>query len=320
MRLLRAIGLLTFSLAVSVCSAQSWPTKPVKIIVALPPGSGPDIMARLIGERLSNSWGQAVVVENRPGGASIPGVMAAVQSAPDGYTLLVGTTGVLLNAFTFKVLPYDPMKQLVPVAFIGKAPFMLTVNPGLPVSNLSEFIAYLKANPGKVAIATEGPRNIGGMMLEYFMALSGTQMIHVPHSGPAAGITATIANQTQAALQAATATMAQAKAGKLRAIAVTSATPVPGFENVPPLKTLYSDFEYVGWYMVYAPASTPPAIVQKVNRDVDRILKEPETAKKLTELGPVIEGAGTAASLQNFQQEENIRWSRLVKTTNFQPE
>ena len=320
MRLHRAIGLLAFSLAVSVCSAQSWPTKPVKIIVALPPGSGPDIMARMIGEQLSNSWGQAVVVENRPGGASIPGVIAAVQAAPDGYTLLVGTTGVLLNAFTFKVLPYDPMKQLVPVAFIGKAPFMLTVNPGLPVNNLSEFIAYLKANPGKVAIATEGPRNIGGMMVEYFMALSGTQMIHVPHSGPAAGITATIANQTQATLQAATATTTQVKAGKLRAIAVTSATPVPGFENVPPLKTLYPDFEYVGWYMVYAPASTPAAIVQKVNRDVDRVLKEPETAKKLTDLGPVLEGAGTAASLRNFQQEENARWSRLVKATNFQPE
>jgi tripartite-type tricarboxylate transporter receptor subunit TctC len=314
-----AIALL-LALAAGFANAQSWPSKPVKFLVGQPAGAGPDIMARLLGDRLTSVWGQSVVVENRAGGASIPGTMAAVQAAPDGYTFYMATGGILLNVYTFKKLPYDPDKQLVPVAFIGKAPFMLSVHPSVPASTLGELIAYLKANPGKLAIATEGPRSLGGMMTEYFMAVSGTQMVHVPHNGAAAGLTATMAGQTQVTLQSATATTPHARAGKLRPIAVTSGNPVPGFENVPPLKATFGDFEYVGWYMLYAPAGTPAEIVQRVNRDFDRVLKDPETAKKLSDLGPVLEGAGTPESLRQFQREEHARWAKLVKATNFQPE
>jgi tripartite-type tricarboxylate transporter receptor subunit TctC len=306
--------------AAGAALAQAWPTKPVRVLVGQPPGAGPDIMARLLADRLASTWGQPVIVENRAGGASIPGTLAAVQSAPDGYTFYMATGGVQLNAFTFKSLPYDLDKQLVPVAFIGKAPFMLSVHPSVPASNLAELVAYLKANPGKLAIATEGPRSLGGLMTEYFMAVTGTKMVHVPHNGAAAGLTATIAGQTQVTMQSATATTPHAKAGKLRPIAVTSGSVVPGFESVPPLKQTYPDFEYVGWYMLYAPTGTPAPIVQRVNRDLDRIMKEPETAKKLEDLGPVLEGAGTPESLRQFHREENVRWARLVKAINLQPE
>jgi tripartite-type tricarboxylate transporter receptor subunit TctC len=313
------IAALFFALA-GVANAQSWPTKPVRVLIAQPPGAGPDIMARLLSDRLGNLWGQSVVVENRAGGASIPGTMAAVQAAPDGYTYYMATGGVLLNVYTFKQLPYDPDKQLVPVAFIGKAPFMLSVHPGVPANNLNELVAYLKANPGKLAIATEGPRNLGGMMAEYFMALTGTRMTHVPYNGAAAGLTATIAGQAQVTMQSATATTPHARAGKLRPIVVTSGNPVPGFENVPPLKNTFGNFEYVGWYMLYAPTGTPDAIVQRVNRDLDRVMKEPETAKKLSDLGPILEGAGTPESLRAFHRQEHENWARLTKAINFQPE
>jgi tripartite-type tricarboxylate transporter receptor subunit TctC len=178
----------------------------------------------------------------------------------------------------------------------------------------------LKTNPGKLSIATEGPRNLGGMMAEYFMALSGTKMVHVPYSGAAAGLTAAMAGQAEVTMQSATATTPHARAGKLRPIAVTSGNPVPGFENIPTLKSTYPEFDYSGWYMLYAPAGTPADIVARVNRDFDRVMKEPEVAKKLTDLGPVLEGAGTPESLARFTRQELASYARLTKAINFQPE
>ena len=317
---LRALLVLVLCLAVLPATAQSWPNRPVKFIISQPPGAGPDIMARFLGERLSRGWGLSVVVENRPGGANIPGSVAAAKSPPDGYNYFMATGGILLNAHTFKTLPYDPDKDFVPVAFFGKAPFVLAVNPTLPVNNLPELLAYLKANPGKVSFASEGTRSLGGMMGEYFKVLAGAQFEHVPYNGAAAGIQDTIVGRTQMTLQSATSVSPFVKAGKLRAIAVTSSRPVPGMDNIPMLKATYPNFEYVGWYMLYAPTGTAADIVQRVNRDVDRVLRDPEVAQKLFELGPVVEDVGTPESLRQFHKEEHERWARLVKATGIQPE
>ena len=314
------LACLAFAAAATQASAQAWPARPVRFIIAQPAGAGPDIMARLLGERLSRIWGQSVVVENRPGGANIPGTIAAVKSPADGYNFYMATGGILLNVHTFKSLPYDPDKELVPVAFIGKAPFVLSVHPGVPASNLKELIAYVKANPGKVSFASEGTRSLGGMMTEYFRVLTGTKFTHVPYNGAAAGLQDTMVGRTQVTFQSATATTPHAKAGKLRPIAVTSSKPVPGMENVPSLKSTFPDFEYVGWYMLYAPSGTPADIVQRVNRDVERVLKEPDVARKLFELGPVVEGVGTPESLRQFHREEHARWAKLVKATGIEPQ
>ena len=318
--LARALSIVAVLLAAVPVEAQSWPVRAVKFIVAQPPGAGPDIMARYLGEHLSRGWGQSVVVENRPGGANIPGTVAAVKSPADGYNYYMATGGILLNSHTFKTLPYDPDKDLVPVAFIGKAPFVLAVHPSLPANNLAELLAYLKVNPGKVSFASEGPKSLGGMMGEYFKVVAGVKFEHVPYNGAAAGIQDTIVGRTQMTLQSATAASPFIKAGKLRAIAVTSSRPVPGMDNVPPLKASYPNFEYVGWYMLYAPAGTAADIVQRVNRDVDRVLKDPEVSQKLFELGPVVEEVGTPESLRQFHREEHERWARLVKATGIQPE
>ena len=314
---------IAFALAAGIVSqtaqAQSWPTRPVKFIISQPPGAGPDIMARFLGERLQRIWGQSVVVENRPGGANIPGTMAAKNSPPDGYNFYMATGGILLNAHTFKSLPYDPDKDFIPVAFIGKAPFVLLVNPSLPANTLPELVAYLKANPGKVSSASEGLRSLGGLMTEYLLVLTGAKFTHVPYQGPAAGIQDTIVGRTQMTFQAATAATPHVKAGKLKAIAVTSGRPVPGMD-APPIKNFYPEFEYVGWYMLYAPMGTPSEVVQRVNRDIDHVLKEPEVAQKLFELGPVVEGVGTPESLRQFHKEDHERWARLVKSIGLQPE
>lgn len=313
-------ALLCLMLAAAPAAAQTWPTKPVRMIVAQPPGAGPDIMARYLGDRLGQLWNQSVVVENRAGGASIPGTMAAIKAPPDGYNDYMATGGVLLNAHTYKALPYDPDKDLVPVALVGKAPFILAVNPSVPANNLTELVAYLKANPGKVSFASEGPRNLGGMMVEYFKALTGTQYEHVFYNGAAAGIQDTMVGRSQMTFQSATATTPQVRAGKLRAIAVSGGAAVPGLDGVPTLKTTFPDFEYVGWYMLYAPVGTPADIIRRVNGDFRRVFKEPEVAKRLFDLGPIVEDPGTPESLRAFHKQEHGSWARLVKATNFQPE
>ena len=314
------LSLLMLALAATPAAAQVWPNRPVRFIVAQPPGAGPDILSRYIGDRVGQLWGQAVVVENRAGGAGIPGTLAAIKSPPDGYNFYMATGGVLLNVYTFKTLPYDPDKDLVPVAFMGRTPFILSVNPSLPANNLGELIAYLRANPGKVSFASEGPRNLGGLMVEYLKALTGTRYEHVFYNGAAAGIQDTMVGRTQATFQSATASSPQVRAGKLRAIAVTGAGPIPGLDGVPALKSTYPEFEYSGWYMLYAPVGTPADIIRRVNQDLGKVVRDPEVAKRLFELGPIVDDTGTPESLRQFHKEEHGRWARLVKATGFQPE
>ena len=315
-----ALAGIAFLAAALPASAQTWPVKPVRMIVAQPPGAGPDIMARYLGDRLGQIWGQSVVIENRAGGASIPGTLAAIKSPPDGYNYYMATGGPLLNVYTYKTLPYDPDRDLLPVALVGKAPFILSVNPSVPANNLTELVAYLKANPGKVSFASEGPRNLGGMMVEYFKALTGAQYEHVFYNGAAAGIQDTMVGRAQMTFQSATSSSPQVRAGKLRAIAVTGGSPVPGLDGVPTLKSAFPEFEYVGWYMLYAPVGTPADIIQRVNQDLRRVFKEPEVAKRLFDLGPIVEDPGTPESLRAFHKQEHGSWARLVKVTGFQPE
>jgi tripartite-type tricarboxylate transporter receptor subunit TctC len=302
-------------------AAQNWPTKPVRLILSQPPGSSPDIVARLIGDGLSKLWGQSVVVENRPGGQNAIGAQAAAKSPADGYTFYYATTAALvINAYTFKTLPYDPRKDFVPVGMIGESPFVIAVWPELPAKNLAQFIDYARANPGKIAMATEGQKTFSGMMAEMFAATAGVKMVHVPYSGVTPGIQDTIAGRTQLTVQAVAAMSTYLKRDALRPIAVTSAKRVPGLENVPALAETYPGFQFVGWHAVVAPAGTPAAIIEKFNRDLDRVLREPETVKRLYDLGIIDNGAGTPGQLADFIAAEHARWGQLAKDLKVVPE
>jgi tripartite-type tricarboxylate transporter receptor subunit TctC len=302
-------------------SAQAWPTKPVRFILSQPAGSSPDIVARLLGDRLSRAWGQPVVVDNRPGGQNVIGAQAAARAPIDGYNFYYGTTAALvINSYTLKSMPYDPVKDFVPVGMIGMSPFLIAANPGFPVKTVAELIAMAKAEPGKISMATEGQKTFGGMVGEMLQVTAGAKFLHVPYSGVGPGIQDTIAGRTQITVQAAAAAMRFVTSGQLRAIAVSGSGRLPELPDVPTISATYPGFEYVGWHALVAPVGTSREVVQRVNHDMDQVLKDPEIVKRLADLGPITEGAGTPEALGQFLAAERTRWTKLVKDVGIQPE
>ena len=318
------IGSLLVAALLSVCgqaSAQAWPAKPVRFILSQPAGSSPDIVARLLGDRLTRAWGQAVVVDNRPGGQNVIGAQAAARAPADGYNFYYGTTAALvINSYTLKSMPYDPVKDFVPVGMIGMSPFVIAANPGFPAKTLAELIALAKAESGKISMATEGQKTFGGMIGEMLQVTAGAKFLHVPYSGVGPGIQDTIAGRTQITVQAAAAAMRFVTSGQLRAIAVSGSGRLPELPEVPTIAATYPGFDYVGWHALVAPAGTPREIVQRVNHDMDQVLKDPEIVKRLADLGPITEGAGTPEALGQFLAAERARWTKLVKDVGIQPE
>ena len=300
---------------------QPWPAKPVRWILSQPPGSSPDATARLIAERLSRQWEQSIVVDNRPGGQNVIGAQLAARSRADGYTYYYATTAALvINAYTFKSLPYDPQKDFAPVGMIGMSPFIIAVHPALPAKNLPELIALAKAKPGALAYATEGARTFSGMLGDMFGATAGVKMLQVPFVSPAQGITDTIAGRTQLTFQAAAAVTPFIRSGALRALAVSSGKRMQVFPDVPAISETLSGFEYVGWHAVVAPAGAPAAAIRRFNRDLDAALNDRELAQRLLNLGPITEGAGTPEALAAFLSAERARWKGLVERIGVVPE
>jgi tripartite-type tricarboxylate transporter receptor subunit TctC len=297
--------------------AQSWPAKPVRLVLSQPPGSSPDILARMLTERLSRQWGQPIVVENRPGGQNVVGAQVAARAAADGYTFYYATTAALVvNVYTFKALPYDPRKDFVPVGMIGLSPFVLAVNPELPVKTLSELMAYAKANPEKISVATEGTKTLSGLLTDMIASTGGVKWVHVPYNGVQPGILDTIAGRTQATVQSSTALNSHLKRGALRPIAVSFPRRVTGLDQVPTLGETWSGFQYAGWHALVAPTGTPEEAIRRFNRDLDVVMKEPDVAAKLVEFGIITEGAGTPAELGEFLRAEHVRWAKLAKDIN----
>ena len=307
--------------AFSQAQAQSWPTKPVRFVLSQPAGSSPDIVARLLGDRLSRVWGQPVVIDNRPGGQNVIGAQAAAHSPVDGYNFYYATTAALvINSYTLKTMPYDPVKDFIPVGMIGLSPFVIAANPSFPVKTVAELVAKAKAEPGTISMATEGYKTFGGMVGEMLQVTAGAKFLHVPYSGVTPGIQDTIAGRTQITVQAAAAAMRFITSGQLRAIAVSGSARLPELPDVPTIAATYPGFDYVGWHALVAPTGTPREIVLRVNRDMDQILKDPEIVKRLADLGPITEGAGTPEALGQFLAAEHTRWAKLVKDVGIKPE
>jgi tripartite-type tricarboxylate transporter receptor subunit TctC len=315
------IGLLALAVACPAF-AQSWPARPVHLVLSQPPGSSPDIVARLLTERMGKAWGRPVVVENRPGGQNVVGALAAAKAPADGYTFYYGTTAALvINSYTFKAPPYDPRKDFAPVGMIGQSPFVVAANPSLEVKSIGDLVAYAKANPDKISMATEGPKTFSGMMAAMLASTSGAKMVAVPYTGVQAGILDTVAGRTQVTVQAVAATMAHLQRGALRALAVTSAKRVPGLEQVSTLSETYPGFEYVGWHAVVAPQGTPGDMIRRVNADLDAVLKDPAIVKRLFDLGIIADGgAGTPEQLNEFLKAEHVRWAKLAQDIGVVPE
>jgi tripartite-type tricarboxylate transporter receptor subunit TctC len=320
-RVVAALSLVASVGTAGFAHAQDFPTRPVHWILSQPAGSSPDISARLVADRLAKAWGQQVVVDNRPGGQNVIGAQAAARSPADGYNYYFATTAALIsNPLTFKSLPYNPESDFVPVILIGKSPMVIAVNNSVPAKSIAELVALDRKQPGKLAAANEGTKTFGGMMSQLLNVATGMRLLQVPYNGVAPALQDTVAGRTQVVLVSSAAMSPFIKRGDLRPIAVTAGRRVTGLENVPTMAESYPGFEYVGWFALVAPAGTPDRIVRKVNADVNAVLAQPDVQKRLLDLGAINEGPGTPEQLAQFFKDERVRWAKLVKDINLQPE
>ena len=301
--------------------AQAWPSKPPKIILSQPAGSPPDIIARIIADKLGRSWGQQVVVDNRPGGNNVIGAQAAARSPADGYTLYFSTTAALVtNIYTLKSMPYDPVKDFTPVAMIGLSPFLIAATPGVAAKTTAELIALAKSQPGQMSFASDGQRGFGGIVGDMLKVSAGVQVTQVPYTSSSAAIQDTVAGRTQYTVMGIPAVVNLVKDGRLRPIAVSSAKRLPGLESIPTLAETLPGFAYVGWFALVAPTGTPADVIGKINRDLTQILSDSENVQRLRDLGIYTDGAGTPESTGQFFASERERWAQVIKGIGMLPE
>lgn len=299
----------------------AWPQRPVKWILSQPAGAGPDILARVIADHLSRTWGQPIIVENRPGGQNVIGAQAAAHAAPDGYTFFYATTAAMVtNVFTFKALPYNPEKDFVPVSLVGRTPFVLAASAVSGFKTLAEVIKQAKAQPGTLNIATEGPKTFSGMLADSVAAMADVKLTQVPYTKAPDAIQDVIAGRVQLVCLPDAALLPYVRSGQLQPLAVSTAQRVDSLPNVPPLGDTFSGFEYTGWNGLFAPAGTPGEVVARVNRDLAALLRQPEVVQRLQTLGSMADGSMSPAALAVFMNAERERWARIVKAIGITPE
>lgn len=292
----------------------AWPQRPVKFILSQPAGAGPDILARYVTDQLARLWNQGIVVENRPGGQNVIGAQAAARSPADGYTFYYATTAAMVtNAFTFKTLPYDPVKDFVPVRLVGRSPFVIAAASGFAGKDLAETLAMAKAQPGVISIATEGPKTFSGMLADSVAAKAGVKLNHVPYTKAPEAIQDVVGGRVQLVCLPDAALTAFIKSGQLRALAVSTAQRQPDMPNVPALSETFPGFEYTGWNGVFAPTGTPADVVARVNRDLETVLRQPEVAQRMQQLGSLAEQKMSVAEFDAFMRGEHSRWRDIVK-------
>jgi len=299
----------------------AFPDKPVKFILSQPPGSGPDNVARLLGDRLARALSQPIVIENKPGGQNIIGAQAAARSPADGYSLYFATTAALVtNKYLFKTMPYDPEKDFVPVAFIAKSPFAVVVKAESPITSMQDLIARSKAEPGKVSLANEGPRTFGGIIARVINARTQMQANLVGYASVGVAVQNLIGGHADVAVADVASTAALVRQGRLRYLAVTAAKRVAGWEQVPALSELLPGFEMVGWFAVVAPAGTPAAAIQRMNKEINTLLGDADVAQRMATIGPIAESMGAPEQTGAFLTLEHQRWSRAAQEIGLLPE
>jgi tripartite-type tricarboxylate transporter receptor subunit TctC len=322
-KLLRSIvmPLLLVAATATAASAQTWPDRPIKFISSQAAGNATDTIARLTADLLSKRLGQPVVVENRPGGGNVIGTQAAARSAPDGYTFFYATAAAIVtDPHTYKSLPYDPMKAFDPVSNIAEVSFMILAHPSVPVKTLPELIAYAKANPDKLQIATDGARRFSGLIAAWINKLAGTSISYVPYVQMTQGIQDVITGRVQLIILAVPAARGHITAGKLKALAVTSAKRLDAYPDVATVAETFPGFDFAGWWVLAAPAGAPAPILQRVNRELDAILKSPEVVERLRNIGFLSRGGGTMQQTRDYVQSQYVAWGKLVKEIGLQPE
>jgi tripartite-type tricarboxylate transporter receptor subunit TctC len=301
--------------------ADTWPARPIRLINALAAGSAPDLLSRIIAERLSSALGQQVIVENRPGAANVIATQAAARATPDGYTLFFAPSLALaVNPHTFKSLAYDPAKDFVFISMVAKAAFFLLAHPDVPAKTLSELIAIDNAKPGQLAVAVDGPKNSSGMLAAWLNKKAGLNMVLVPYATMPQGIQDAISGRVQLTIAAGLVAGPLIDRGAMHALAVSSSIRVPGYQQVPTIAETLSGVEFIGWFVLAAPAGTPSEIVNRINGEMAQILKDPGLVSRLTGLGFYIDGAYTPEATTEFVRSQRDKWGEIVHTIGIEPE
>jgi len=295
-----------------IADAQAYPMRPVRIVVGYAAGGGTDIVARLMGQWLSERLGQQFVIENRTGAATNIGTEAVARAPADGYTLLLVHTANAINATLYEKLSFNFIRDITPVAGIIRVPSVMVVNPSLPAKTVPEFIAYAKANPGKINMGSGGAGGPDHMSGELFKTMTGVNMIHVPYRGLSPALSDLLGGQVQVIFSSLPAAIEYIRAGKLRALAVTTATRFEGAPDIPTVGDVLPGYEASQWYGVGAPSNTPVEIVDKLNKEINAGLVNPKLRAQLADLGGTLL-PGSAADFGKLIAEETEKWGRVVK-------
>ena len=308
-----ATFIVTALLLPAAAVAQNYPSKPIRLIVPTAPGGGTDFSARFIGTKLSEAWGQTVVIDNRPGASGNIGVELAARAVPDGHTLVMPITSFPVNPSLYPKLPFNTENDFAPIALVASAPLLLVVNPSVPAKSVGELITLTKARAGQLNYANSGSGTTAHLAGELFKRMAGVDIVSIAYKGGGPAIIDLIAGNVQIYFSTIPAALQQVRAGKLRALAVTSTTRVAEIPDMPTVAEAgLPGFQVIGWFGLFAPAGTPSAVVQKLNTEIVKTLKSPETRERLSGHG-LIPGGGTPQDLGKFLSEEIARWRKLIQ-------
>ena len=299
--------------------AQAYPVRPVRLIIGYPPGSGPDINARLIGQWLSERLGQPFVIDNRPGAGSNIGTEAVVRAPADGYTLLIAASANASNAILYDKLDFNFIRDIAPVASFTRAPFVMEVHPSVPTKTVPEFIAYAKGNPGRINMASSGNGTVPHLAGELFKMMTGVDMVHVPYRGGTAALVDLLRGQVQVRFGSLTESIQYIKDGKLRALAVTTASRSEMLPDVPTAGEFLPGYDASAWTGVGAPRNTPAEIIEKLNREINAGLADPKLKARFTDQG-LAAFVGSPADFGKFIVDETEKWAKVVRTANIKPD
>ncbi|MGV3629326.1 MAG: Bug family tripartite tricarboxylate transporter substrate binding protein [Betaproteobacteria bacterium] len=318
MNLLMSVALLAASvLSLPVQAATAFPTKPIRIIVAYTPAGTTDILARAVGQKMSEAWGQPVIIDNRPGANGNIGTEVAARAIPDGHSLVMATAGTHgINVSLYRKLNWHPVKDFVPVSLTAMVPNIMVVNNSLPVKNVKEFIAHVKANPGKLSYGSPGNGSTAHLSMELFKTMTGSNIVHIPYKGSAGVLADVMGGQIAVTIDNMPPYVPQVRAGKIRALAVSTAKRSSAMPDLPTIAEAgVPGYEAGAWFGLLAPAGTPKAIVMRLSAENARILKLPDVSKRISELGADPVGS-TPEEFVALIQSEIAKWAKVIKDAN----
>lgn len=315
------IALAAFALAAGVAQAQGWPERPVRFIIPGTPGSAPEIIGRVVADKLAPLWNnRPVVIDPKAGGNTVIGVEAAVRAAPDGFNFLFTQAAALtISPYTIRNLPYDVERDLVPIVHVGFTPMLIAVHPDVPAKTLAELVELVRARPGKIDYGTSSTRNVPHLTGELFNSVAGIRMNHIPYKGSAQATADAIGGQVQVAIDGTSALITHIRAGRLRVLAITSLKRFPPFPDIPTVSELFPGFEMTGWFAVMAPTGTSREVIDRVNRDVNTVLRDADLAARFLQFGAVPSG-GTPDELAKTLRDERARFAKVVKDARIEPQ